>query len=84
MRHSHVYIQGRSGSVALPRTKVVLAMAAARLGAAARRAERAVEVRRRVADMIGKSIEASAGMIRALQMGRNREMYMRWRGRWRF
>lgn len=39
--------------MALPRTKLMLAMAAARLGAPARRAERAVaELRRRVADMI--------------------------------
>jgi hypothetical protein len=47
------YVHGRSGRVALPRTKLVLAMAATRLGAPARRAERAVmEVRKRVADMI--------------------------------
>lgn len=44
---------GRSGSVALPRTKLVLVMAAAVFEAPALRAVRAaVDVRRRVADMI--------------------------------
>ena len=50
--HTKLNLHGRSGRVALPRTKLMLAMAAARLEAPARRAERAaVEVRRRVADM---------------------------------
>ena len=45
--------QGRSGSVALPRMKLVEAIAPSFFGAAARRAERAaVEVRKSVADMI--------------------------------
>lgn len=44
---------GRSGRVALPRTKLVLAIEAALFEAPALRAERAaVEVRRSVADMI--------------------------------
>lgn len=45
--------QGRSGSVALPLTKLVLAIVAALFEGPARRAARAaVEVRRSVADMI--------------------------------
>lgn len=45
-------IQGRSGSVALPRTKLVLATATAFLEAPALRAERAaLEVRKSVADI---------------------------------
>jgi len=48
-----IYIHGRSGRVALPRTKLVLAIAAAFLGAPARRAERAaVLVRKSAADML--------------------------------
>lgn len=44
---------GRSGSVALPRTKLVLAIVAALFEAPALRAERAaVDVRRSVVDMI--------------------------------
>jgi hypothetical protein len=50
--HTKLNSHGRSGRVALPRMKLILAIAAARLEAPARRAERAaVEVRRRVADM---------------------------------
>lgn len=47
-------LHGRSGSVAFPRTKVVLATAARLVaeGALARRAERRAELRRRVADIV--------------------------------
>lgn len=46
-------VHGRSGSVALPRMKLVLAIVAALLEAPALRAERAaLEVRKRVADMM--------------------------------
>ena len=50
LAHSH----GRSGRVALPRVKVVLAMAARLVaeGALARRAERAIELRNIAVDMI--------------------------------
>lgn len=47
-------LHGRSGSVALPRVKVVLADLA---WERARKAERAVEGRRRVLDMVGWSTE---------------------------
>jgi len=50
LAHSH----GRSGRVALPRVKVVLAMAARLVveGALARRAERAIELRSIAVDMV--------------------------------
>lgn len=48
--------QGRSGSVALPRTKLILATLAALFEAPALRAERAaLDVRRSVADMIANA-----------------------------
>jgi hypothetical protein len=54
--NSDMNLQGRSGRVALPRTKLVLAIEAALFEAPARRAERAApEVRKSVADMIIQS-----------------------------
>jgi hypothetical protein len=52
--HLSIDSHGRSGSVALPRTKLVLAIVAAFFAAPARRAERAAAAddRKRVADMI--------------------------------